>query len=512
VWSRNDDASTRRVHVTTLGEFGPVASLQDRVVGIDFHSSDLDAGVAVSDVGRIYRTTDGGRSWSEVLSPVAPGRKVRGYLGLNQVKAVTATVWWACGQANTLLKSTDAGLTWKVTMSNMPQTAFDAEDVAEGAIFPGGTLATNPSRTLNAMAWRSEQIGWVVGGGTRIIHTNDGGATWKTVVDYRGRYGLGFTGIAAIDDTTILVGGSIGVFDVGEVADANNKKATLAKLTNADTETPTLTFYPFPSFEDEIASMGRYSTTVYAITRNNGLLYKWTDASGAWERRRFKITGWETQFRLPRRDRAVVQRAAGHRRGHGRRRWEAHPPHARWWGHAGHGHHPARLPLRVCAALFDEDTGVVGADGGIGYGDNVVNHRVYGDSLALPGGVIIIALANLTIGEVEIYRSTDGGESFTLLPERVTFPAYEATAIPEWVPTPSLDVDDFGQVLLMAPALGASTSTRQFRPLQRFRCSARESCRGDLRLRDHHAQHDDATETLPSAVTFATPLINKNFA
>ncbi len=118
------------------------------------HFTDSDGGFVVAASGIIYRTTDGGKSFSQVGS--SSGRR------LNDVYFIDSDNGFACGNSGTLLRTTDAGSTWS-------PIAADTNVDFTGIAFPddeSGVIAGN-----------------VVSGdksGFGVIGTStDEGATWK---------------------------------------------------------------------------------------------------------------------------------------------------------------------------------------------------------------------------------------------------------------------------------------------------------------------------------------------
>jgi photosystem II stability/assembly factor-like uncharacterized protein len=143
--------------------------------GIDF--VDSMTGWAVGDAeqsfshGMIYGTKDGGTTWT---------LQWEGGPGLDQlydVAALTSKIAVAVGNANTLLRTTDGGLTWTVPV-------HQAGSVFLGVEFNG-------------------KVGYAVGNGSVVIQSRDGGKTW-TNVSPRLPFG------ASLEDASFLPGGKIG--------------------------------------------------------------------------------------------------------------------------------------------------------------------------------------------------------------------------------------------------------------------------------------------------------------
>jgi photosystem II stability/assembly factor-like uncharacterized protein len=96
--------------------------------------------------GVLYRTTDGGGSWSQ---------RFTGGHALNGLLFVDATTGYAVGDGNTLLKTTDGGDTWKA----MPVTGVPNDDL---------TQIRCASVSVCLISTRS---------GDRVLRTTDGGTT-----------------------------------------------------------------------------------------------------------------------------------------------------------------------------------------------------------------------------------------------------------------------------------------------------------------------------------------------
>jgi photosystem II stability/assembly factor-like uncharacterized protein len=116
-----------------------------------------------TDTNLIYRTTDGGKSWNPINNFIGP--KPRGICGLNVINdSIIVGVGRVRGPVY-FLKSTDRGVTW-VTKS-MSSYAADLMDVYFTSPDSGFAVGGNgaPNETSNGI----------------ILHTTDGGATWQNV-------------------------------------------------------------------------------------------------------------------------------------------------------------------------------------------------------------------------------------------------------------------------------------------------------------------------------------------
>ncbi len=104
-------------------------------------------GLIGTDAGRIYRSTNGGVSWTLITSGVGSSYSI---VGLSMPSVDTA---YASAYGVGVIRSTDGGLTWQPTATSAPT----------------GSRALHFSDALT---------GVVVGNGGNIHRTNDGGATW----------------------------------------------------------------------------------------------------------------------------------------------------------------------------------------------------------------------------------------------------------------------------------------------------------------------------------------------
>ena len=97
--------------------------------------------------GWIYRTLNGGQTWTRVKMP-------GGWVYLQDIVFIDNNRGWAVGWGGTILHSTDGGVSWQ-------RQDADASGILEGVYF------------IN------EQKGWVVGHEGVILHTEDGGENWE---------------------------------------------------------------------------------------------------------------------------------------------------------------------------------------------------------------------------------------------------------------------------------------------------------------------------------------------
>lgn len=144
--------------VVALGEQGRTAELRAAPVHeplfcVSFR--DPSTGVIGGRGGRIFRTTDGGRSWSSVAAAGVTENV------LDFARSRDPQRLWAVGPQGMLLRSVDDGATW--------------EDRSLGKDI-----------TLNGVTFIDDQEGWVVGEFGTILHTLDGGDTWERSEEIEG--------------------------------------------------------------------------------------------------------------------------------------------------------------------------------------------------------------------------------------------------------------------------------------------------------------------------------------
>ena len=104
-----------------------------------------EEGWAVGQLGKIFHTTDGGKSWEE-----QPSRTNR---LLTAADFVDRTHGWVVGEQGVILSSDDGGVTWQQQQSGVSYPLFDVTFV-------------------------DREQGWAVGHWGTILFTNDGGRQW----------------------------------------------------------------------------------------------------------------------------------------------------------------------------------------------------------------------------------------------------------------------------------------------------------------------------------------------
>lgn len=111
--------------------------------------------------GKVYRTTDGGRTWADVSPPGAEGLQFRDIEARSAREAVALTI--GTGEDSRIYRTTDGGATWKTTFVNDDPAAF--YDCL--AFYPGGRDGLALSDPVD--------------GRFRILATRDGGRSWRVL-------------------------------------------------------------------------------------------------------------------------------------------------------------------------------------------------------------------------------------------------------------------------------------------------------------------------------------------
>ena len=162
-------------------------------------------GVIVGRSGLLYTTTDGGKSWTAQKSGIREH--------LFDVELLDSGRAWAVGHFGTILHSKDGGKSWSAqqydaTLPELPEAEKGdghggrrdhrisiAEMENEGAV---------EEARLNAVCFVDDQQGWIGGEFGLLLHTTDGGKSWRRQVNSAGK--LIFS-LRAVDERHLLATG-----------------------------------------------------------------------------------------------------------------------------------------------------------------------------------------------------------------------------------------------------------------------------------------------------------------
>ncbi|MGB5105998.1 MAG: YCF48-related protein [Candidatus Zixiibacteriota bacterium] len=156
------------------------------------HFTNSDVGCVVTESGNIYRTTDGGKSFS--LAGNSGGRR------LNDVYFVNDNLGIACGSRGALLRTSDAGSAWSLiavdTTIDLTGIGFPDDEfgVVAGNVNTGeqtgfGAIGTSSDKGMNWRFTVTEQTGfsrvdvvpsdhaWILGDES-LNYTTDRGQSW----------------------------------------------------------------------------------------------------------------------------------------------------------------------------------------------------------------------------------------------------------------------------------------------------------------------------------------------
>lgn len=163
---------------------------------------------------KIWRTADGGRSWSSMQIPVS---MLPDGFGVSQVKAITSRFWLASlgeGKVNGdwyIARTSDAGGSWTYTKAASTVADFHMFDEQHGCVVQmgpqedptreryadivqltedgGRTWVTvlneyiTPAVGLAKVAFADRMNGIAVGASTKALRTTDGGWTWLPIME-----------------------------------------------------------------------------------------------------------------------------------------------------------------------------------------------------------------------------------------------------------------------------------------------------------------------------------------
>jgi len=142
---------------------------KDALFSIDLNDDGLGAIVGRS--GLVLVTTDGGKTWVRKKSGVSEH--------LFDVEVTDGAKMWAVGHFGTIVHSADGGESWQRQEydATLPESAGE-EGVAISTAEEENQGAAEEAR-LNAVVFADDSRGWIVGEFGMVLHTADGGASWK---------------------------------------------------------------------------------------------------------------------------------------------------------------------------------------------------------------------------------------------------------------------------------------------------------------------------------------------
>lgn len=183
-------------HAASTGVFDPLREqapqfdpqLPAPVIGVTRAGDDL---VSVGPRGLIQRSSDSGKSWVQVPSPVSSD--------LVQVRFRDAQHGWIVGHDSVLLHSSDGGRSWTVQLDGRSlltllnevygRRADNGDQAAEdmlGEISMAMSTAASPDvlvAPLLDVLFDARGNGFVVGAFGMILHSSDDGVTWEPWVE-----------------------------------------------------------------------------------------------------------------------------------------------------------------------------------------------------------------------------------------------------------------------------------------------------------------------------------------
>ncbi len=204
IYSADGGASWR---VSTLKSAGQLANADDEFsivfedpVLYDLSFSDANSGFVVGEFGKIFRTSDAGKTWTEKQGSLM-GKEIFDVLDLPTLFDIAFDGkgdGMAVGLDGRIAVSSDAGQTWHFTPNNV---ADFTDPMYAAAYLPDGTrwvvgaagqvVTSQPGQgfqrgsfgsAINSWVRRirfsDNDHGWLVGGFGVIMNTDDGGKTW----------------------------------------------------------------------------------------------------------------------------------------------------------------------------------------------------------------------------------------------------------------------------------------------------------------------------------------------
>jgi photosystem II stability/assembly factor-like uncharacterized protein len=178
--------------------------IDDALFSIDMAAD--GTGALVGRGGLLLTTSDGGKSWTK--------RETGTRNHLFSVAVVDGGKIWAVGHFGAIVHSADGGKSWTAQKYDPTFPALTEEE--DKALQKSDEITAEEENEgeveyarLNSVTFTDARKGWITGEFGLVLHTEDGGATWKR---QRSNVSILMFEVKAIDDKRLVVVGSEGSF------------------------------------------------------------------------------------------------------------------------------------------------------------------------------------------------------------------------------------------------------------------------------------------------------------
>lgn len=169
--------------------------------------------VAVGERGVIIYSDDAGDTWQQAQVPVS--------VGLTAVYFPSPRNGWAVGHGGVVLHTVDGGKTWERQLEGAEAAQMALENAKAKAVRVGPEdlgaqqmidnakllVKDGPDKPFLDLHFENDRFGFIVGSYGLIFKTEDGGVTWKCLMDsVENPDGLNLYAIRAAGDAIYLVG------------------------------------------------------------------------------------------------------------------------------------------------------------------------------------------------------------------------------------------------------------------------------------------------------------------
>lgn len=263
--------------------------------GIHFPTSDV--GYAVGKSSQLFKTTDGGTTWTSVNKGIDAD--------LTSVFFTSITIGYTCGTSGKIYKTTDGGNTWTLQNSGVTNYLYDImfiNDLAGYAVDSRKTLlsttdggntwnelipSARPILQLYSICFTTPDKGYIVGERGMLIETSDGGQNWEisNLPFYDNVKGVA----SGNEHTTIAVGwyGTILRKYTGPEESPLDENNNVVSTNFIEDKAGPFTIFPNPATnhfyiesENEVTGLEIYTLTGSIVSKVQGSVYGAVSTSG----------------------------------------------------------------------------------------------------------------------------------------------------------------------------------------------------------------------------------------